>query len=548
MAFVSPAQAATPTIDVQQLVFNTTLSTTVMAQTFTAGTSAELVRVSIPFYTGFAHISLGIQGVTSAGEPDGIYKTQMIWSGGQSCCRTFYDFDLTTPIAVKQGTQYAIVVQRLTISPFNWYFSSFTPPSFTGGKLLLRTCATAGCTWFSGAGIGADFGFKTWVSSSVNQAPAVAADNASISAPEGTAPANTGTYSDADGDVVTLTPSSGALTKTGTSSGTWAWTAGVADEASMQSVTVTADDGQGSTSTATFNLTVTGVAPTAQILTDPISAPEGKAVPFTGGATSPDPTDAANGFAYAWSVTKDGNAFASAQGAAFSFTPDDEGTYVVTFSATDDGGLTGTTSMTVTGTNVAPVATITSATGPAPLVVTPQESLSFAGSFTDPGTLDTHTATWNFGDGSVSTASYGPGGSASLSASHSYTAAGTYAVTLTVSDDDGGVGQARTMVTVQTTAQALQSIAAFVQSLGSLNAGEKNSLAAKLNAAAASAARGDTRATTNQLDAFLNEVSALENTGRLTSTQATTLRNAVHSVQGALGTYNRFLGWWPLEA
>jgi PKD repeat protein len=548
MSFVSPAQAATPTIDVQQLVFTTTQSPAVMAQTFTAGTSAELVRVSIPFYTGFAHISLGIQGVTADGKPDGTYKTQMSWSGAQSCCRSFYDFNLTTPIAVTKGTQYAIVVRRLSPGAFNWYFSSFAPPSFTGGKLFVSTCDTAGCAWYTGPGWGADFGFKTWVSSGVNQAPTVAADNASISVAEGTAPANTGTYSDPDGDAVTLTASSGALTKTGTSSGTWSWTAPAPDEASMQPVTVTADDGQGQTATSSFNLTVTGVAPTAQILTDPISAPEGTALPFTGGATSPDPADNASGFTYGWTVTKDGNAFAQATGAAFSFAPDDEGTYVVTFHATDDGGLTGTSSMTVIGTNVAPTATISGVTASAPLVVTPQETLTFGGGFTDPGRLDTHTTTWSFGDGSVSTASYGPGGSASLSAAHSYTAAGTYTVTLTVSDDDGGVGQASTRVTVQTAQQALASIAAYVQGLTSLNAGQRNSLEVKLSNAADSVARGNSTAATNQLNAFLNEVSADQNAGKLTLPQATMLRNAVHQVQGALGTYNRFLEWWPLEA
>ena len=49
--------------------------------------------------------------------------------------------------------------------------------------------------------------------------------------------------------------------------------------------------------------------------------------------------------------------------------------------------LTGTSSMTVTGTNVGPTAAVTAVTASAPLVVTPQESISFAGSFSDPGKL-----------------------------------------------------------------------------------------------------------------------------------------------------------------
>jgi hypothetical protein len=38
------------------------------------------------------------------------------------------------------------------------------------------------------------------------------------------------------------------------------------------------------------------------------------------------------------------------------------------------------------------------------------------------------------------------------------------------------------------------------------------------------------------------------NTGKVLGPTATTLRNAVHAVQAALDTYNRFLEGWPLEA
>lgn len=542
----SPAQAATPTVDQQQLVYTGTQSPLVAAQTFTAGATAQLVRVSLPFYTGFGRVTVGIQS-TSGGKPSGTYLTSTTWSGSQSCCAQFYDFNFSSPVALTKGAQYAIVVHRLAGS-FNLYYSSFAPSSFSGGQLYVSTCDTAGCTWWSGGTFGADFAFKTWVlAGTANQPPTVAADNAAVSVPEGTGPANTGTFSDPDGDAVAVTASSGTVTKSGGSSGTWSWTAPPFDEASIQTVTITADDGQGQKATTSFSLSVTGVAPTAQILTDPASVPEGTAEPFTGSASSPDSADNSAGFAYGWTVTKDGNAFAQASGASFSFTPDDEGTYVVTFQATDDGGLTGTSSMTITGTNVAPSAAITGVVASAPLVLTPQESVSFSGSFTDPGKLDTHTATWNFGDGAVATTSYGPGGSAGLSASHSYTAAGTYTVTLTVTDDDGGVGQVSTRVTVQTLQQALTSIATYLNTLP-LNKGEANSLAAKLNAAEAALSRGDTTAAANELNAFLNEVDADQSTGKLTPTQAATLRNAVHAVLGGMGAYNRFLEWWPLAA
>jgi hypothetical protein len=120
-------------------------------------------------------------------------------------------------------------------------------------------------------------------------------------------------------------------------------------------------------------------------------------------------------------------------------------------------------------------------------------------------------------------------------------------VTLTVAQgEDPGVGTATYTVSVLSPADALGTLAKYVRGQSWLNAGQRNSLAAKLDAAAASAARGDDRTANNQLDAFLNEVRADENSGKLTSAQAATLTNAVHTIKGALGTYNRFLEWWPL--
>jgi uncharacterized delta-60 repeat protein len=62
--------------------------------------------------------------------------------------------------------------------------------------------------------------------------------------------------------------------------------------------------------------------------------------------------------------------------------------------------------------------------------------------FTDPGVLDTHTAEWDWSDGTTS-----PGvvvetnGSGSVTGSHSYTIPGVYAVRLTVIDKDGDSGE-----------------------------------------------------------------------------------------------------------
>ena len=377
-----------------------------------------------------------------------------------------------------------------------------------------------------------------------NGAPSVAADTAAVSVNEGTAPTNTGTFSDPDGDPVALSASAGTVTKTG--AGTWSWSQPASDEASMATVTISGNDGHGHTATATFTVTVNAVAPVARIVTDPPFIPEGSPESFTGAATTAFAGDAGT-LTYTWRVTKNGNAYASGLGTTFTFTPDDDGTYVVTFRATDDGGLYGTDSMTIIGTNVAPAAHITGATPSTPLVVTSEESLTFTGNFSDPGVLDTHSVTWNFGDGTSSAAAhYGPGGSASFSTTHAYPSAGTYNVRLVVVDNDGGVGTANYSLTVQTTQQALTAISNEVARLTDLNDGQRNSLNAKLRAAAAAAARGDRRACNNELNAFLNELDSYVKTGKVSSGEAAKLQGAVYAVKGSLGTYNRFLEWWPL--
>jgi PKD repeat protein len=57
--------------------------------------------------------------------------------------------------------------------------------------------------------------------------------------------------------------------------------------------------------------------------------------------------------------------------------------------------------------------------------------------FTDPGTADTHSAVWSWGDGTETSIPLGTATSP-ISDSHTYTTAGIYTVTLTVTDDDNG--------------------------------------------------------------------------------------------------------------
>jgi hypothetical protein len=100
---------------------------------------------------------------------------------------------------------------------------------------------------------------------------------------------------------------------------------------------VRVSDGRGGvTTSAPATLTVTNVAPTVTIAGGPAGAvAAGTAIGLTAAVTDPG----VEAFAYAWSVTRDGAAFAGATTAAFAFTPTVAGTYVVTLTVGDgDGG------------------------------------------------------------------------------------------------------------------------------------------------------------------------------------------------------------------
>jgi beta propeller repeat protein len=134
----------------------------------------------------------------------------------------------------------------------------------------------------------------------------------------------------------------------------------------------------------------------------------------------------------------------------------DDGTYTVTVTVTDDDEGEGSDTLTVTVSNVAPTASIDSVEQPIAGFILPNDVLTFTGSFTDPGTLDTHTTEWDFGDGDSA---------AGFSVTHSYVSAGVYTVTFTVTDDDVGVGTATTTITVSNAQDATEVIDDYIQNL-----------------------------------------------------------------------------------
>lgn len=116
----------------------------------------------------------------------------------------------------------------------------------------------------------------------------------------------------------------------------------------------------------------------------------------------------------------------------------------LTLTVTDPGGLSDTDTTTVTVANVAPSV---SATGDA---IDEGGTATVSATFADPGVLDTHTATIDWGDGTAPepTPVTQGAGSGNVSASHVYGDNGVFDVTVTVTDDDGGIGSDTVSVTV----------------------------------------------------------------------------------------------------
>ena len=157
----------------------------------------------------------------------------------------------------------------------------------------------------------------------------------------------------------------------------------------------------------------------------PYTGTEGSPITLNGSGTY-DPEGRV--ISYEWDLDNDG-VYDDATGVTPAYTWKDDYSGSIGLRVTDAGGAISTATTAVTINNVPPIveagADINNAIASTPL--------NFSGSFTDPGQLDTHTIVWNFGDGS-------PTVNGTLTPTHTYISSGNYTVTLTVSDDDGGVG------------------------------------------------------------------------------------------------------------
>ncbi len=187
---------------------------------------------------------------------------------------------------------------------------------------------------------------------------------------------------------------------------------------------------------------IAGVPPTA-VAGGPYSGSEGEAIRFdAGGSTSNDGQPLAE---YNWDWDGDGTFDTSTGDPVITHTYADDFSGVVRLEVVDSGGLRDTTEVSVTISNVAPTVSIQ-----APASVALDSSVTFTAIITDPG-QDSLSVEWDLNDdGAYETTG--------KTATTRFDRAGKKTIRVRVRDDDGGLGEAGTTLTVSGGAPTISAI------------------------------------------------------------------------------------------
>ena len=249
-----------------------------------------------------------------------------------------------------------------------------------------------------------------------------------------------GTYSDPDGDAVTLTASIGTITDN--ADGTWSWSGSAA---ASQPVYVTVDDGD-QKDQAVFKLKV-NQPPVVTVAN--AAGNEGAAIAVHGTATDPegDPLTQAWSYAPVSGVDPGDVLLRQLQLARHDRHLHRRRHLQDHFDRQRRINTPVVKNGTLTVANVAPVVTVTSPLTGALFIV--GTTVTVTASLFDAGSNDTFTAstcTFNW-DGGGATSIGAPVGT-TCSKANLFGAAGVYTVTVTATDDDGGVGSAPVMIIV----------------------------------------------------------------------------------------------------
>lgn len=164
----------------------------------------------------------------------------------------------------------------------------------------------------------------------------------------------------------------------------------------------------------------------------PYNANEGEVVALAATGSDPDGT----AVTFAWDLNNDGTFETDGQNTNFEAI---DGTidYTVSVKVTDVTGLFMIASANIHVENIAPdLGEFIAPTDP----IKVNTSVNISADFTDPGVIDTHTVSINWGDGTIAEGEISESnGSGTASGSHSYMTPGLYVISMTVTDKDGGV-------------------------------------------------------------------------------------------------------------
>src|SRR5439155_715476 len=219
-------------------------------------------------------------------------------------------------------------------------------------------------------------------------------------------------------------------------------------------ISVTVTDGDGASTSAGTSVNVSNVPPSnIQLTLSQATINENDSTTLSGSFSDPGTLDT-HTVVINWGDGSANTTLNLASGVLSSRSPSDQyletGNYTVSVTVTDKDGGSGQATTGVTVNNVAPSNVQLSLSA---ATINENGSTSLSGSFADPGTLDTHTVVITWGDGSANTTlNLGAGVLSFGGVSHQYLDNGNYAVSVTVTDKDGGSGQASTGVTVNNVA------------------------------------------------------------------------------------------------
>ncbi|MEW5801302.1 MAG: PKD domain-containing protein [bacterium] len=185
------------------------------------------------------------------------------------------------------------------------------------------------------------------------------------------------------------------------------------------------------------------LGPVAEFTWSPEPQDEGSSVSFTDISASVLPYPISG---WAWNFA--GLGTSSDPNPVFTF--NDNGTYAVTLTVTDNHGLTDTVSHTITIRDLGPTAHIT---GPVSLDKGQSGTYDASGSTSSPDTIVSYEWDWNY-DGSTFT----PSGDTGQIQSHAWSSNGMYTVALRVTDDDGSTDIATLVVNVIETCPLLPAV------------------------------------------------------------------------------------------